>query len=321
MSEPVIAIRNLVKRYGRVEALRKVSVDVPPGPVGLLGPNGAGKTTMIKLLLGLLEPTEGEAMIAGCDPSKKADRIEVRKRIGYMPEGDCLLPNTTGVELVTTLGRLTGLTRDDALARTHEVLDYVELDEARYRPVNEFSTGMKQRMKLAQALVHDPEILLLDEPTNGLDPKGRREMLALIDDLGRKQGKNILLCSHLLHDVELTCDHVLVMNKGEVVETGNVAEMTKEDGLSLTVTVDGDAALLRKTLVASGLGVEDRGDKLLVQLGPEAEDADQVFLAAAEAGVALTGVEPVKSSLEQVFLRAVGATAGVATEQTKEELA
>ena len=180
---------------------------------------------------------------------------------------------------------------------------------------------MKQRMKLAQALVHDPEILLLDEPTNGLDPKGRREMLALIDDLGRKQGKNILLCSHLLHDVELTCDHVLVMNKGEVVETGNVAEMTKEDGLSLTVTVDGDAALLRKTLVASGLGVEDRGDKLLVQLGPEAEDADQVFLAAAEAGVALTGVEPVKSSLEQVFLRAVGATAGVATEQTKEELA
>ncbi|MDA1264540.1 MAG: ABC transporter ATP-binding protein [Planctomycetota bacterium] len=321
MSEPVIAIRNLVKRYGRVEALRKVSVDVPPGPVGLLGPNGAGKTTLIKLLLGLLEPTEGEAMIAGCDPSKKADRIEVRKRIGYMPEGDCLLPNTTGVELVTTLGRLTGLTRDDALARTHEVLDYVELDEARYRPVNEFSTGMKQRMKLAQALVHDPEILLLDEPTNGLDPKGRREMLALIDDLGRKQGKNILLCSHLLHDVELTCDHVLVMNKGEVVETGNVAEMTKEDGLSLTVTVDGDAALLRKTLVASGLGVEDRGDKLLVQLGPEAEDADQVFLAAAEAGVALTGVEPVKSSLEQVFLRAVGATAGVATEQTKEELA
>ena len=320
MSEPVIAIRNLVKRYGRVEALRKVTVDVPPGPVGLLGPNGAGKTTMIKLLLGLLEPSEGEAMIAGCDPSKKDDRIEVRKHIGYMPEGDCLLPNTTGVELVTTLGRLTGLTRDDAIARTHEVLDYVELDEARYRTVNEFSTGMKQRMKLAQALVHDPEILLLDEPTNGLDPRGRREMLGLIDDLGRQQGKNILLCSHLLHDVERTCDHVLVMNKGEVVETGDVAEMTKEDGLTLTVSVDGDAARLQRVLESAGMLVEERGDQLQVSLGAGALDADELFAAAAEAGVGLTGVEPMRSSLEQVFLRAVGATAAAPVEEQEQEV-
>jgi ABC-2 type transport system ATP-binding protein len=309
MNDPVISIQGLVKRYGKVEALRGVTADIPAGPVGLLGPNGAGKTTMIKLLLGLLVPTEGSASIAGCDPSKKADRLEVRKRVGYMPEGDCLLPETSAVELVTTLARLTGLSRQDAMTRAHEVLDYVELEEARYRQVVEFSTGMKQRMKLAQALVHDPQILLLDEPTNGLDPKGRRHMLTLIDDLGRGQGKNVLLCSHLLPDVEQTCDHVIVLDEGRVVEDGAVADMTREDGLAIKISVEGDPAALRVALAEAAFTVEDSGARLLVHLGEGSEDADALFAVAASAGATITSLEPVKSSLEEVFLRAVGVDA------------
>ena len=321
MSDPVISIQGLVKRYGKVEALRGVTVDVPPGPVGLLGPNGAGKTTMIKLLLGLLVPTEGGATVAGCDPRVKADRLEVRKRIGYMPEGDCLLPNTTAVELVTTLARLTGLRKEDAMTRAHEVLDYVELEEARYRTAVGFSTGMKQRMKLAQALVHDPEVLLLDEPTNGLDPKGRRHMLELIDDLGRRQGKNVLLCSHLLHDVERTCDHVVVMDKGRVVEAGELAEMTREDGLALQVEVQGDAAPLREALGRAGYGVDDAsGGRLRVQLDAGSEDADKIFTIAAGVGAVITGLEPERSSLEQVFLRAVGISPDTQTTDEGEEV-
>jgi len=193
MTAPVISLRGLHKRYGDVRALDGLTLAVPAGPVGLLGPNGAGKTTLIKLLLGQLAPEAGEARIAGLDPGRSSERLRVREVVGYMPEGDCLLPAMTGVELVATLGRLTGLTRQDAMTRAHEVLDYVQLEEQRYRKLEEYSTGMKQRLKLAQALVHDPPLLLLDEPTNGLDPRGRRQMLNLIHDLGHQQGKNLLL--------------------------------------------------------------------------------------------------------------------------------
>ena len=306
----VITIHNLFKRYGKVEALGGVDVEIPPGPVGLLGPNGAGKTTLIKLLLGLLVPTQGSASIAGCDPRKRRDRLAVRRRIGYMPEGDCLLPDATAVELVSTLARLTGLSRADAMTRTHEALDYVGLDESRYRKATEFSTGMKQRMKLAQALVHDPRILLLDEPTNGLDPRGRRHMLELIDDLGRNQGKNVLLCSHLLHDVELTCDHVVVLDKGRVVKTGDVKEMTQADGLALQVEVDGDPAPLESALRGAGFSViRDGSPTLRVRLGPGSQDADEVFALAARTSTTIISLLPERSSLEDIFLRAVGVDA------------
>src|SRR5262249_29170102 len=155
-------------------------LSLAPGPIGLLGPNGAGKTTLLKLLLGLLEPDSGSARIAGHDPRTASGRIALRRDVGYMPEGDCLIPGLSSVELVATLGRLAGLSAVDALTRAHEVLDYVGLDESRYRPADGYSTGMKQRLKLAQALVHDPALLLLDEPTNGLDPRGRKHMLDLV---------------------------------------------------------------------------------------------------------------------------------------------
>ena len=317
---PIVTLRGLTKRYGDVEALRGLDMDVPPGPVGLLGPNGAGKTTLIGLLLGLIEPTKGEARVAGLSPTRsRAERIKIRERVGYMPESDCLLPDMTGVELVSTLGRLTGLSREDAMTRAHEVLDYVELEEARYRPLDGYSTGMKQRLKLAQALVHDPELLLLDEPTNGLDPKGRREMLALIDDLGRNQGKNILLCSHLLPDVEKTCDHVVVIVQGRSRLQGSIAELTAAETTRVRAEASEDEAALRAALDAAGMTWEEpvsRPDEprprgTIVTLPAGADDADALLGVAAGAGVALRAIEPLRSTLEQVFLRAVdGGEAG-----------
>jgi len=308
MNSPVISLAALEKSYGQVHALRGLDFEVPPGPVGLLGPNGAGKTTLLKLLLGLVEPSAGKADILGCDPTRRAQRLELRRRIGFMPEGDCLLPDMSGVELVSSLGRITGLSRQDAMTRTHEVLDYVELDEARYRPLVQYSTGMKQRLKLAQALVHDPEMLLLDEPTNGLDPKGRRHMLDLVNDLGHAQGKNLLLCSHILPDVEKTCEHVVVLHKGRVVEHGSIADMTGSDGLILHVGISGDREAFTRGMEAAGYSVEQRDDgKFAVVLEQEASDADAMFAVAQRAGVAITYLDEVRSSLEEVFLRALEA--------------
>ncbi|QDV07541.1 putative ABC transporter ATP-binding protein YxlF [Planctomycetes bacterium Poly30] len=303
--EPIVRMRGLVKHFGDVQALRGIDMDLPRGPVGLLGPNGAGKTTLIGLLLGLVEPTEGEASIAGLVPKSRADRIAIRKRVGYMPESDCLLPGMTGVELVSTLGKLTGLSREDAMTRAHEVLDYVELEEARYRPLDGYSTGMKQRLKLAQALVHDPELLLLDEPTNGLDPKGRRHMLSLVEDLGRNQGKNILLCSHLLPDVEKTCDHVVVVVKGRVALQGSIAELTAADEARVHVEVEERQDEFEIALRAAGMSPEKAPTKGLIVTVPDADDADAICEVAASSGFHLRGIDPVRSTLEQVFLKAV----------------
>ena len=236
-SAPVIALQQLAKHYGQVRALDGLSMELAPGPTGLLGPNGAGKTTLLKLLLGQLVPDAGTARIAGRNPQDRNDRLNLRRFVGYMPENDCLLPRHNGVETVITLGQLSGMNYHDAMKRAHEVLDYVGLDEARYRQMEEYSSGMKQRLKLAQALVHDPDILLLDEPTSGLDPKGRRHMLELVHDLGYQQGKSILLCSHLLRDVEKTCSTVVVLHKGKVLHTGAINVLTHDNETWMRVEV------------------------------------------------------------------------------------
>ena len=307
MTGPVIQTSALVKRFGSVRALSGLDLSVPGGAVGLLGPNGAGKSTLLKLCLGLLVPDGGSAQVLGFDPSKRADRLDVRRAVGYMPESDCLMPGHSGVDLVHTLGRLSGLSADDAMARTHEVLDYVGLDEARYRECDQYSTGMKQRLKLAQALVHDPALLLLDEPTNGLDPAGRREMLELVHGLAHEQGKNLLFCSHLLPDVERTCDAVIVIHQGSVVDQGNIADMTSSEGHVMRVQFDGEATAFEAALDARSIRCELEGARgLRAHLPLEVEHADPLFVAAAEAGATITELTPVKSSLEEVFLRVLG---------------
>ena len=312
LQAPVIELDRVVKNFGSKAALRELTLTVPPGTVGLLGPNGAGKTTLIKLLLGLHPGDGGSARIAGYDPSVRKERMDLRRKVGYMPEGDCLLPRMTAVEVVSTLGQITGLSAQDAMTRAHEALDYVGLEEQRYRDLAEYSTGMKQRLKLAQALAHDPPILLLDEPTNGLDPKGRRHMLELIHDLGHARGKHVLLCSHLLKDVERTCDYVVVIDKGRAVIEGSLDELTGTEGGSVRVRLDDPEKAFARALEAAGRSFETESDGALrVAYDADTEpDADEIFALAARAGTPLRSVETVRSSLDQVFVQVLQKGAG-----------
>src|SRR5687767_14465430 len=216
----VVRLDRVSVKYGRQWALRDVTAVFPGGAVGLLGPNGAGKSTMIKALLGLLAPDGGEMRVLGLDV--KAAPLQIRARIGYMPESDAHIPGMNAVSFVAYCGELAGLPRADAMQRAHEVLYYVGLGEARYRNVETYSTGMKQRIKLAQALVHDPDLLFLDEPTNGMDPRGREEMLELIRDLAENKGMDVIVSSHLLPDVEYTCKYVVVLDKGAIAASGPI---------------------------------------------------------------------------------------------------
>src|ERR1700692_4764585 len=227
-SGPVVTLENVTVMYGRNQALSDVTTTLVPGAVGLLGPNGAGKSTMLKSLLGFIVPEQGRMRVLGLDVAVSA--LEVRARIGYMPESDAHIPGMNAVSFVAYCGELSGLPRADAIQRAHEVLFYVGLGEARYRNLETYSTGIKQRIKLAQALVHDPDLLFLDEPTNGMDPKGRDVMLELIRDLSHDKGVNLILSSHLLPDVEHTCDHVVVMDKGRVAAQGPIASLKQQRG-------------------------------------------------------------------------------------------
>src|SRR5438874_400942 len=225
---PVVTLDTVTVMYGRNAALRDVTAAFAGGAVGLLGPNGAGKSTMIKSLLGFIAPDRGQMRVLGLDVARSP--LEIRARVGYMPETDGHIPGMNAVSFVAYCGELAGLPRVDAMQRAHEVLFYVGLGEARYRNVETYSTGMKQRIKLAQALVHDPDLLFLDEPTNGMDPKGRDEMLELVRDLAYNKGVNLILSSHLLPDVEYTCDHVVVIDKGRVAVHGSIDALKQPRG-------------------------------------------------------------------------------------------
>src|SRR4051794_22517990 len=214
-------LRDVSKSYGKVKALRDLSVAMPEGAIGLLGPNGAGKTTMIRTLLGLIRIDSGGGEILGLDIRRQ--RLDVRQAVGFVPEDECLFPGVEGVEFVSYAGELGGMGRVDAMQRAHEVLDYVGLGEARYRKVDSYSTGMKQRLKIASAIVHDPKLVILDEPTNGMDPAGRVDVLELARDLARNKGMSLLFSSHLLPDVEAVCDHVMVMGRGQLLAQGSIA--------------------------------------------------------------------------------------------------
>ena len=300
---PLVEFDDLAVSYGLVQALAGVKGAFLPGPTGLLGPNGAGKTTLLKTLLGFLTPDRGRMTAFGKDPTQEP--LEVRRRLGYMPEQDCHIPGMTAATFVAFAGELSGLPRDEAISRAHEVLYYVGLGEARYRNVETYSTGMKQRVKLAQALVHDPELLLLDEPTNGLDPQGREEMLALIRDIATRRGMSLILCSHLLHDVERVCDQVIVLNQGQIAQQGEMRELTGARRQVYDVRFKGDAAAVLTDLKDMGADWRESDDGVRLFL-PEGQGPDTVFRVAKQCGVQVRHLRPGAETLEDVFLRALG---------------
>jgi ABC-2 type transport system ATP-binding protein len=301
---PVVELDNVTVHYGANQALSGVTASFAKGAVGLLGPNGAGKSTMLKALLGFVAPSSGQMRVFGIDVAK--DPLAIRARLGYMPETDAHIPGMNAVSFVAYCGQLAGLPAVDAMQRAHEVLYYVGLGEARYRNVDTYSTGMKQRIKLAQALVHDPDLLFLDEPTNGMDPKGRDEMLELVRDLGHNKGVSLILSSHLLPDVEYTCDDVVVMNKAQVSAQGPIEELKGPSGRVFELRIKGDLPGFMKVLHDAGMQLKNTDEDVMRVFVPGAGDQKAIFDAASRFGVQIRHLRPSIPTLEDVFAKAVG---------------
>ncbi|WP_414931712.1 ABC transporter ATP-binding protein [Streptomyces chrestomyceticus] len=318
----VIVTESLSKRYPRVTALDRLTVDIGPGVTGLVGANGAGKSTLIKLLLGLAPASEGSATVLGLDVAREGGAI--RERVGYMPEHDCLPPDVSATEFVVHMARMSGLPPTAARERTADTLRHVGLYEERYRPIGGYSTGMKQRVKLAQALVHDPQLVFLDEPTNGLDPVGRDEMLGLIRRVHTEFGISVLVTSHLLGELERTCDHVVVIDGGRLLRSSSTDDFTQLTA-SLAVEVtdtdehpDGTASL-RAALTRAGVAVttaapgSESGASAAHVLYVEAtgeETYDLVRDTVAGLGLGLVRMEQRRHRISEVFQSDDAATAG-----------
>lgn len=307
----VIATESLSKRFPRVTALDRLSLDIGPGVTGLVGANGAGKSTLIKILLGLSPATEGTAAVLGLDVATSGGAI--RERVGYMPEHDCLPPDVSATEFVVHMARMSGLPVTAARERTADTLRHVGLYEERYRPIGGYSTGMKQRVKLAQALVHDPQLVLLDEPTNGLDPVGRDEMLGLIRRIHTDFGISVLVTSHLLGELERTCDHVVVIDGGKLLRSSSTSDFTQTTTTLAVEVTDSDThpdgtEAVRGALLAAGItlhaGVEDglpgAGHILLVEAAGE-ETYDVVRDTVAGLGLGLVRMEQRRHHIAEVF--------------------
>src|SRR5687768_9845593 len=293
----VAVLERVGVRYGTHWALSDVSASFPAGAVGLLGPNGAGKSTMLKALLGLIKPDNGRISVLDLDVM--AAPLDIRARVGYMPENDARIPGMSAVAFVAYCGELSGLPASDAMQRAHEVLYYVGLGEARYRNVETYSTGMKQRIKLAQALVHDPDLLLLDEPTNGMDPKGRDEMVALIRDIAHERRLNVLVSSHLLPDIDDTCDHVLVLSRGRVATEGPIAGLKGHGQRVFEVRVKGNTSRFAAALQQAGLECHDTDEDVMRVLVPEGRGSRELFEVAALQGVQVRHLRASVPTLEE----------------------
>jgi ABC-2 type transport system ATP-binding protein len=295
---PLLEAKGLTKRYGAIVALESVDFQVNEGITGLLGPNGAGKSTTIKLFLGLLEPTAGSAEVMGQRPYES---VESRARLGYMPEHDCLPGSVTASEFLTHMAQVSGIPPAYARTRAADILRHVGLDEERYRSIGEYSTGMKQRVKLAQALVHDPVLVLLDEPTAGLDPGGREDMLGLIRRTGREFGISILLSSHLMGDVESICDRIIVLEGGRVTEEGAVSRFTRETQ-TLYIEVDDHLEELVAALWKRGVPATVEGFSVVVERESE-EQYDAIRDAIVETDARLRRLAPGRHGLTDIFRR------------------
>lgn len=303
----IVTTSALTKQYGSVRALDSVDLSIPrASAIGLLGANGAGKSTLIKLLLGLISPTSGEATMLGMDI--RTEVIRIRERVGYMPESDCLPYDVTAADFVGHMAEMSGLPGRAARQRANDVLYQVGVDEERYRLIRGFSTGMKQRVKLAQAIVHDPELVFFDEPTNGMDPQGREDMLNLINRIHRQIGMTIVVSSHLLEDIERVCDYVVMVDRGKLVVNGRIDDLMRGGG-DVIVRIDGDPQALVDRLAARRLSARLSGPEVIVT-APTGGVDDAVYDAIRDAVVELDAplrlLRGRERSLEDVYIQTVG---------------
>lgn len=298
-----VTLNNFTITYGEVRAVDKLTANFPPGATGLLGVNGAGKSSLIKGLLGLVRIAGGSASILGHNVSTQQKLI--RQLIGYMPEDDCIIPGLSGLGMVQFAGELCGMSKEDARERAHEVLFLVGLEEARYRRVEAYSSGMRQRIKLAQAMVHDPKLLFLDEPTSGMDPKGRQEMLDLIKTITSSVDISIVLASHILSDVERTCDRIVIIHRGALARQGDIQGIKGKYSGSFTVRIDGDKEKFIRILQEKNCDISLSGKNLLDVTLPEKKDTDLLLKVAQQSDVTLRKMVPSIQSLEDVFVKLI----------------
>lgn len=297
-------VRDLHFSYGKVKALDGVSLDLSQGAIGLLGPNGAGKSTLLRILLGFLSPEKGEGKVLGYNI--KNEQPKIRRFVGYLPEDDCFIPGMDAVSFTSYLGELSGMPHQEAMKRAHEVLFYVGLEESRYRVVETYSGGMKQRLKLAQAIIHDPKLIFLDEPTSGLDPQGRKEILELILDISSKKDIQVLISSHILVDIEATCSYVVILNKGKVAAQGRMNDL-KEIKYSLyEIKIKGETKEFLQRLKIMKCKIEETEDGILRVYLPPGQNTQEIFRIAAEQGIQIRHFIKSQTSLEDLFAKAVG---------------
>ena len=300
----MIEAKNVIKKYGQVIALDDFTVDIPKGKIGILGPNGAGKSTFVKIALGLIESTSGEITVLGENLDKNS--IEIRKKIGYMPEHDCIPNHMTGVEFLIEMGQVSGLDYQTATQRTHEILGHLRMGEEKYRPIDEYSGGMRQKIKLAQGLVHGPELMFLDEPTSGLDPSARQEMLETINGLAEISNTSVLLSTHILQDVETVCDYVVIVNNGKLQIKENVKELVKRQTDTIQIRVGDNSdkfiSILEQNNKKRNVEITDRW----IRVPYTNEDSfKEIISAAASANCQLYEMERVPVTMDNIYLEVV----------------
>lgn len=299
-----IEVKNIHFSYGKIKALEDINLNISQGAVGLLGPNGAGKSTLLRILLGFLPIQNGEGRVLGFDI--RSEQLSIRKHVGYMPEENSMIPGLDGVTFVSFLGELSGMPKQEAMKRAHEVLFYVGLEESRYRKVESYSRGMLQRLKLAQALVHDPRLLFLDEPTSGLDPKGRVEFLELIKDITSKKDIQVLISSHILPDIEETCSHVVILNRGKVAAQGDLNELKRIRYNLFEIKIKGEAERFLQALREKEIKVEILEDGLWKVFIPSEINSKELLSLALKEKVQIRHFVKSQSSLEDLFAKVVG---------------
>lgn len=302
---PLIQVDRITKRFGHLRALDRVTFSLEPGVIGLLGPNGAGKSTLIKVLLGLVPAGSGSGNVLGFRLGR--DFRKIRACVGFMPEDDCYIAGLSGVDMLRFAARLSGLPSIEALRRSHEILDFCGVEEERYRPVETYSTGMRQKLKFAQAIVHDPDLLILDEPTAGLDPEEREAMLARVRTLAAKHKKSVLISTHILPDVQAACETVVILAKGRVRLVDSLERLCRPASPVFRVRVFGSPGELARRIHEAGYEVRIDDDGTIAVSADDQRFTERLWGWAESAGVGIRSLLPAKNSLEQIFLEAVHA--------------